>query len=205
MIYKNFNDIDIDNRMGVSPVGKDTELIAKHAEKLMPKSVLEVGVGTGFIPIYLKTRGFNCDGIDINPIAIDCAEKNAKKNNIKVNFYISDLFENVQGKFDLIIFNVPYGNAKHGFLAKYLEVLKSFLPKENPIIAKPFFLLVKKQRIQLINRFLEESVGFLEKKAKVIMLLDASELWLIEKYSFVIVDRWGDNGRIILVSLEFER
>ena len=77
MIFKDFKNIKIENSLGVSPSGKDTQFFAKHANKLNFKSALDVGTGTGLIPIYLVKNGYNCDGSDINPKAIECASNNA--------------------------------------------------------------------------------------------------------------------------------
>ncbi|PIV68347.1 MAG: methylase, partial [Candidatus Aenigmarchaeota archaeon CG01_land_8_20_14_3_00_37_9] len=48
--------------------------------------------------------------VDINPYAIRCAKLNAKKNKVdsRIKFLNSDLFEEVKGKFDLIIFDPPF-------------------------------------------------------------------------------------------------
>ena len=58
MIFKDFKNIKIENSLGVSPSGKDTQFFAKHANKLNFKSALDVGTGTGFIPIYLVKNGY---------------------------------------------------------------------------------------------------------------------------------------------------
>lgn len=56
MIYHDFENIDIDNSLGVSPVGEDTKLIARESAKLPYENVLEVGTGTGFIVIFLTKK-----------------------------------------------------------------------------------------------------------------------------------------------------
>ena len=48
-------------------------------------------------------------GVDINPKAVELARRDAELNGIKnVEFRVSDLFENVDGRFDVITFNAPY-------------------------------------------------------------------------------------------------
>ena len=96
MIYKDFKNIDIKTTRGVSPPGKDTMIIAKHASQLNFKLALEIGTGTGFIPIYLEKGGLSCQGSDINPKSIECSIENALKNNCKTNFFISNLFQRTQ-------------------------------------------------------------------------------------------------------------
>jgi len=133
MIYAEFNNIVIENYLGVYPVKDSTKTIAKHLSKLKFKSALDMGCGTGFITIYLKSLNLDCEGVDINPAAIE----SAKKNNIEANFYLSDLFEKVKAekKFDLIIFNAPLTDFKFGCVNKYLNIIKSLLPKKKPFIS----------------------------------------------------------------------
>ena len=49
-------DLKINNDREVSPVGKDTKLIAKCVAKLKFKTAIDIGTGTGYIPIYLKNQ-----------------------------------------------------------------------------------------------------------------------------------------------------
>ena len=197
-MFKNFNNICIDNDIGVSPADKASKLIARQVEKLNFKSALDVGTGTGFIAIYLKTLGFNCEGVDINPKSIECARKNAEKNNAKINFNISDLFENVKNKFDLIIFNLPYGNIRSVFLSRYLEAIKSLLPKKNQILLKLSFRLFQKQRTDLIKRFLKEFSNFLKKDGTAAILIHKLELNLVKDFPFKIIKDYKDLRLILL-------
>ena len=76
-----------------------------------PKSILDVGTGSGCISIMLKSlyQNANVTGIDISPNAIELAKENAILNNLDVNFIESDLLENVpENNFDLIVANLPY-------------------------------------------------------------------------------------------------
>ncbi len=198
MRFREFNNIKIDDDIGVSPVGKDTKLIAKSLRNLKFKSALDVGTGTGFIPIYLKTLGLKCEGIDINSLAIECARKNAEKNKVRIKFYISNLFENVKGNFDLIVFNPPYGNVKSASLSKYLEIVKSLLPKENRIISRASFQLIKKQRARLITSFLNQAQKFIKNKGSIAILLDKSESQLVKKFQFKIIAK-DKNLRVVLL------
>ena len=194
-------DLKINNDRGVSPVGEDTKLIAKCVAKLKFKTAIDIGTGTGFIPIYLKKLGFECEGTDIIPKALNCAKKNARKNNLDIDFYYSNLFDNVNKKFDIIIFNPPLGSFSSNFLSKYLEIVKSFIPKENKLISKLSFQLVKKQRKKLIQRFLDNFGHFLNKKGRAVVLLKKSELNLVKDFSPKIVGEIDvGNARIVLLS-----
>lgn len=187
MIYPEFHNITIDNRVGVSPVGQDTMLIAQQVAKMEFNRALEVGTGTGFIPIYLSTLIRQCEGIDINPQAITCAKENAKLNHVNVKFYLSDLFVNVSGQFDLIIFNPPYGNVRSTSWSKYLEIIKSLLPKENTLISRITYPLIRKSRRQLISLFLNQVHSVLTDSGNIVILLHHTEFDLIDGREFKVL------------------
>ena len=66
--------------------------------------ILDFGCGYGPIGIYLKkTTNANIDMLDINKRALNLARKNAKKNEVNVNIFESDLYQNVTKKYDYII------------------------------------------------------------------------------------------------------
>ncbi len=80
-------------------------------EKKSP-TILEIGVGTGAITLSL-TKEFSEGqyvGADISTEALSLSKENAVLNELdsKVNWVDSDLFQNIQGQFDLIISNPPY-------------------------------------------------------------------------------------------------
>ena len=70
--------------------------------------ILDFGCGYGPIGIFLKKRyDCNVDMIDINDRSLELAKKNAIKNNVSVNIFKSDIYENVTKKYDYIITNPP--------------------------------------------------------------------------------------------------
>ncbi|MCJ1888564.1 methyltransferase domain-containing protein, partial [Pseudomonas sp. LA21] len=67
------------------------------------ETALDVGTGTGLIALLMARKAKRVLGVDVNPKAIELAKKNAELNGIaNVEFRVSDLFENVSGKFDVI-------------------------------------------------------------------------------------------------------
>ena len=93
----------------------ETELLVEKTIKLIRKyfdrkiDILDIGTGSGCIAISLfKEVDSNIDGIDISNEALDVAKENNILNNTNVNFYQSDVFSNVSGKYDVIISNPPY-------------------------------------------------------------------------------------------------
>lgn len=76
------------------------------------KNVLDVGCGAGPFGIYLGLHGKQVDGIDLNPIAVECCRRNIEKYNLRNNVRvmlagIQDFTSDV--KYDLIICNPPLG------------------------------------------------------------------------------------------------
>lgn len=70
--------------------------------------VLDFGCGYGPIGIYLKkVANVNVDMIDINKRALNLASKNAKLNNVNINVFKSNIYENVTKKYDFIVTNPP--------------------------------------------------------------------------------------------------
>lgn len=77
---------------------------------LVNKSILEVGVGSGALIISVAKRkpSNSFEGVDISKKALKVAISNQFIHKTKINFYQSNLFENVNNKYDLIIANLPY-------------------------------------------------------------------------------------------------
>jgi len=72
------------------------------------RDVLELGTGSGILSLLASRKAEKVVGLDIDSEAVETARKNAEGNNIdNVDFLTSDLFENVEGRFDLVAFNPP--------------------------------------------------------------------------------------------------
>jgi release factor glutamine methyltransferase len=86
--------------------------VLELADELPSKSnVIDLGTGTGAIALVLASEfpTWNVQGVDLIPQAVELAQQNAKLNNLQqVKFYQSSWFDNVSGKFDLIVSNPPY-------------------------------------------------------------------------------------------------
>ncbi len=88
---------------------EDTFLLAENLAVKEGDVALDVGTGTGLIALLMARKAKFVLGVDLNPIAVELAKDNARLNGIQnVEFRLSDLFENVSGKFDVITFNAPY-------------------------------------------------------------------------------------------------
>ena len=72
--------------------------------------VLDMGTGSGINAILAASKSSHVLAVDINPYCIETGQRNAARNGVasRIEFRESDLFSNVDGKFDLIIFDPPF-------------------------------------------------------------------------------------------------
>ena len=96
------------------------------------RSILDIGTGSGCIPISLGHYGKfeHIMAVDISQKALGYATENAVKNNIKIDFYESDLFTNLpaewKGNLDAIVSNPPYIPKKD--IEELMTEVKDFEP-----------------------------------------------------------------------------
>ena len=94
----------------------ETELLVEKTIKYINKyfnneiKILDIGTGSGCIAITLNKFLDNSmvTAVDISKEALDVAKENNKINNTDVNFIESDIFSNINDKYDVIISNPPY-------------------------------------------------------------------------------------------------
>lgn len=90
------------------------ELVLENMGQEGKIKILDVGCGSGCIPITIKHKRRNADvlSIDISPEAIEVARKNAERNEVRVKFKEMDFLDeklwNNLDSFDIIVSNPPY-------------------------------------------------------------------------------------------------
>ena len=137
----------------------ETEDLITEAVALRPKSVLDVGTGSGCIAITLSKElpSVSISAIDISKEALVVAQENAQKHHAQIAFMQSDLLSNLhkEQKYDLIIANLPYVDKNWTWLGAEL----SFEP-ESALFAEDGGLeLIKKIILQAPSRL--NSHGYL--------------------------------------------
>jgi len=101
--------IEIDVLPEVYNPSDDSFLLLKVVDGVTSdKSFLEMGPGTGLLSIHAAKLGARVTAADINPHAVECTIRNADRNGVRIDVIGSDLFEKVQGNYDVIVFNPPY-------------------------------------------------------------------------------------------------
>lgn len=105
----NYDGVEFNECEEVYPPAEDTFLLIDNLMVQSGYDVLEIGTGTGLVSICASLKCSSVTSTDINPYAIKCAEANIKLNNRdNITVIKSDLFDNINGKYDLILFNTPY-------------------------------------------------------------------------------------------------
>ncbi len=72
--------------------------------------ILDLCTGSGAIAVSLgKLGGYNnISASDISARALEIARKNAENNDVDIDFILSDMFENIEKKYDILVCNPPY-------------------------------------------------------------------------------------------------
>lgn len=72
--------------------------------------MLDMGTGSGVSAILAARTGAEVVAVDVNPNAVECARQNAARNGVsdRIKFHVADIFDGVDGTFDLIVFDPPF-------------------------------------------------------------------------------------------------
>ena len=130
-----------------------TRTLLESLPEELKGDILDFGCGYGPIGIYLK-KNYDCevDMLDINERSISLAKKNADLNNAEVNIFLSDIYSNVNKKYDYIVTNPPIRVGKQ-ILYKILFDAKDYL-KEN---GKIYLVINKDQGAKSLMKDLANS------------------------------------------------
>ncbi len=132
---------------------EDSHLLAAAVEKYACGKVLDMGTGSGIqaITAAKKEKVRSIVATDINEDALKYATAAAEKEKVakKITFVNSNLFANVKGKFDTIIFNPPYLPQDKGIKDEALyggrhgyETLQRFIGSCNDYLADDGMVLI---------------------------------------------------------------
>lgn len=166
----------------------------KKKEKIQ---ILDLCTGSGAIGISLS-KNFANDVIvtcsDISKEALKIVELNSTKNSVNIKIVQSDIFKNIQNKFDIIVCNPPYIES---------DIIKT-LPKEvqnEPVLALnggkdglDFYRIIIKEAKNHLNKdgYLALEIGFNQKEKVKKLLKDNNYQNIYSKKDL------GGNDRIII-------
>lgn len=170
---------------------QDTEVLVESVmDALEPgMHVLDMCTGSGCILIsLLKLCGFaNVSGIgaDISEDALKVACENAERLGVDVKFLHSDLFSNVEGKYDVIVSNPPY------IRTAVIEELKEEVKFHDPVLA----LDGKEDGLCFYRKIIEEAPKYLNASGRLYFEIghdqgeDVSELMKAAGFADVTVKK----------------
>lgn len=191
-------DFDVDKNVLIPRL--DTEvLVEKLVEDINLKagkpSVLDIGTGSGAIAIVVqKETGAKVTAVDVSQKALDIAKHNAKKNNAEVDFILSDLFENVDGKFDFVVSNPPY------IETDIVKGLDKEVVENEPILALDGGV----DGLDYYRKIVNDAPKYLNKKGKLYFEIgynQAETVSALMQKSFKniqVFKDYGDNNRVVV-------
>lgn len=167
----------------LSPRMETEELIYKVIEYVKTTNknnlkILDLCTGSGIIAITLKKEleqvSVDIIASDISEKAIEVAKENAQNHNADIRFIQSDIFNNIDDKFDIIVSNPPYIDRKDEVtmqdnVLKYDPHLALFAEEEG--------MYFYRKIIEQANDYLDENgviffeIGY-DQKDKIIKLAD---------------------------------
>lgn len=121
------------NKNVLIPRFETEELVEKTIKRIKNKfdqqiNILDLCTGSGCIAITLKKElNSNITATDISIDALEVAKENIKLNNVDITLINSDLFNNINDKFDCVISNPPY--------ISYDEEIDELVKNNEPDIA----------------------------------------------------------------------
>jgi release factor glutamine methyltransferase len=153
----------------------DTEIIVEEALNIyrnftsLPVRILDIGTGSGAIALALarEITGAKVVATDISIAALNLAQKNAATLGLKekIDFRQGNLFEPVDGLFDIIVSNPPYIAAK-----EYEELpvsVKAFEPREA--------LFAGESGLGFYEKLIYQAAGFLQKNGWLLLEIGAKQ------------------------------
>ena len=132
-------------------VQKTIDYINEYFNKKV--KILDIGTGSGVIAITLaKKLNSSVSASDISKEALLVAKENAKNNGVDINFIHSNLFDNINDKYDVIISNPPY--------ISYDEEIEEKVKNNEPHLA----LYAKNKGLYFYEEILKQARNYLNEK-----------------------------------------
>ncbi len=172
---KNFWTFSLEVSKDVLIPRPDTEIIVEEALDIIRKkdsegiSILDIGTGSGAIALALagEISSAKVTATDISSAALALARKNARSLNLedKIKFLQGDLFEPVDGIFDMIVCNPPYISE-----AEYRE-----LPAGVKDYEPPMALLAGQDGMEFYEKLIHQAPGHLQKNGWLLLEIGAKQ------------------------------
>ena len=157
------NGYEIIQHPGKFCFGMDAVLLANFARVKQKECALDLGTGTGIIPILLtaKTEGMHFTGLEIQEESADMARRSVAHNHLeeKVDIVTGDIKEAAElfgpASFDVITTNPPYMIGEHGLKnekeALYIARHEALCTLDD-VLAQSAKVLKVKGRFYMVHR-----------------------------------------------------
>lgn len=126
---------------------KDIESAPSPLERAGVRSILDIGTGSGCIPIALKKNisSAKVTAMDVSEEALEVAKQNARLNGVEVEFLLNDILNQATNNqqpansFDIIVSNPPYiciseKESMNKNVLDYEPHLALFVENDNPLL-----------------------------------------------------------------------
>ena len=153
----------------------DTEIIVEEALDVcrnftsLPVRILDIGTGSGAIALALalEIAGVKVVATDISATALALAQKNASALGLqdKIDFRVGNLFEPVDGLFDIIVSNPPYIAA--GEYEELPASVRVFEPREA--------LLAGVSGLEFYEKLIYSAAAYLKKNGWLLLEIGAKQ------------------------------
>ena len=165
---------------------QDTEILVENVLGILKPEmqILDMCTGSGCILISLMKMGKEVQGMgaDISEEALKVARRNAEKLDVNATFVESDLFSNIEGKYDVIVSNPPY------IRTAVIEELSEEVKFHDPFLA----LDGKEDGLYFYRKIIEESPKYLKENGRLYFEIGhdqgADVKMMMEKAGFVSVE-----------------
>lgn len=177
--------------------------VITYLKKNPEKRILDIGTGTGCIPISIKKNipAAQITSLDISETALSLARKNSQENNTAINFLQLDFLKEENWadlpEYDILVSNPPYipqeeKETMPTNVTLHEPALALFVPQHDPL------LFYKK-----IHRFANDH---LQNGGKIFLEIhqdfakETAAIFQKEKYAAVIKKDISGNDRMIIIS-----
>ena len=168
----------------------ETEMLVDLALARRPRSVIDVGTGSGCIAVALAKELPDVEvyAIDISPAALAVGQRNAERHGVddRVQFIISDLLDRRPSPVDLIVSNPPYVSADEW------AALPPTIRHHEPRLA----LEGGSDGLDLIRRLLSQSQGLLEPGGALLIEIGANQAEEAREIAKTVFPKQGAVVRI---------
>lgn len=185
----------------------DTEILVEKAieiaETTQKNKILDMCTGSGCIAISLakKINNAQITAVDISNSALNVANKNAINNNVenKIKFINSDMFNNIEEKFDIIVSNPPYIETETINKLEIEVQNEPHLALDGGIDGLKFYKIIANNAFKYLNEngYLLLEIGYNQQNSVTQLLQDIGKYKNIET-----IKDLGGNYRVVIARKE---